>query len=156
MNIGDIVSDLLGVDEAGLEVRLSDYPRRKLALYFYPKDGTAGCTAQACSLRDGFAALEAAGYAIVGVSKDSERSHRNFITRHSLPFRLIADTSTELCQHFGVWQEKMMYGRKYMGVERTTFVIDTTTGRIEYILRGKDIKTAQHAQQLLALLEDTP
>lgn len=151
MEVGDMVEDLLGLDEAGQEVRLSQYEGRRLVLYFYPKDNTAGCTAQACSLRDGYAALEDAGYSVVGVSKDSERSHRNFITKYALPFRLIVDKDTELCQRFGVWKEKSMYGRKYMGVERTTFVIDTTTGQILYVLRGKDIATAKHAEQILAL-----
>lgn len=151
MNVGDIVDDLLGMDHMGQEVRLSQYDGRYLVLYFYPKDNTAGCTAQACSLRDGYAALQAAGYAIVGVSKDSERSHHNFISKHNLPFRLIVDGDAALSQYFGVWKEKSMYGRRYMGVERTTFVIDASTRCIKHVLRGRDIMTAEHAKQILLL-----
>lgn len=151
MNLGDIVDDLLGIDQDGREVRLSDFPGRRVVLYFYPKDNTAGCTAQACSLRDGYQALEASGYAVVGVSRDSERSHRNFIQKYSLPFRLIVDQDAELNERFGVWTEKSMYGRKYMGTERTTFVINADTRSIEYIIRGKEVKTSSHADQLLAL-----
>lgn len=151
MNVGDTIDDFLGLDQEGQQVRLSQYEGRRLVLYFYPKDNTAGCTAQACSLRDGFAALERAGYDIVGVSKDSERSHRNFIAKHTLPFRLIVDKDAVLSTEYGVWKEKSMYGRKYMGVERTTFVIDATTRRIVHIFRGRDISTAEHAEQILAL-----
>lgn len=148
MNVGDVVQDLLGLDQDGREVRLSDYPERKVILYFYPKDNTSGCTAQACSLRDGYTLLQQAGYEIVGVSKDSARSHRNFIAKYELPFRLIADTDVSLNQQFGVWVEKSMYGRKYMGTERTTFVIGADR-RVERIIRGKDIATAEHATQIL-------
>lgn len=149
MNIGDRVEDLLGLDQDGREVRLSDYPGRKVLLYFYPKDNTAGCTAQACSLRDGYAELRAAGYEVVGVSRDTAKSHRGFIDKHSLPFRLIADTDVRLNEQFGVWVEKSMYGRKYMGTERTSFVIGTD-GRIERIIRGRAVVTADHAAQILA------
>lgn len=151
MEVGDIVEDLLGLDQTGTEVRLSDYEGWRIVLYFYPKDNTAGCTAQACSLRDGFSLLERSGYAVVGVSKDSERSHRSFIDKYELPFRLIVDKDTTLAQSFGVWREKTLYGRKYMGVERTTFVIDASARRILHILRGKAISTAEHAAQILAL-----
>ena len=146
--LGDLVPDLLGTDQDGREVRRSDYPGRKIILYFYPKDNTSGCTAQACSLRDGYSELRAAGYEIIGVSRDSAKSHQKFITQHELPFRLIADTDVQLNELFGTWIEKSMYGRKYMGTERTTFVIDEE-GRIERILRGKEISTKEHAQQLL-------
>ena len=146
--LGDLVPDLLGTDQDGREVRRSDYPGRKIILYFYPKDNTSGCTAQACSLRDGYSELRAAGYEIIGVSRDSAKSHQKFITQHELPFRLIADTDVQLNELFGTWIEKSMYRRKYMGTERTTFVIDET-GRIERILRGKEISTKEHAQQLL-------
>lgn len=149
MNIGDRVEDLLGLDQDGREVRLSDYPDRRVVLYFYPKDNTAGCTAQACSLRDGYAELRAAGYEVVGVSRDTAKSHRGFIDKHSLPFRLIADTDVRLNEQFGVWVEKSMYGRKYMGTERTSFVIGTD-GRIERIIRGRAVVTADHAAQILA------
>ena len=146
--LGDLVPDLLGTDQDGREVRRSDYPGRKIILYFYPNDNTSGCTAQACSLRDGYSELRAAGYEIIGVSRDSAKSHQKFITQHELPFRLIVDSDVQLNELFGTWIEKSMYGRKYMGTERTTFVIDET-GRIERILRGKEISTKEHAQQLL-------
>ena len=146
--LGDLVPDLLGTDQDGREVRRSDYPGRKLVLYFYPKDNTSGCTAQACSLRDGYSELRAAGYEIIGVSRDSAKSHQKFITQHELPFRLIVDSDVQLNELFGTWIEKSMYGRKYMGTERTTFVLDEE-GRIERILRGKEISTKEHAQQLL-------
>ena len=146
--LGDLVPDLLGTDQDGREVRRSDYPGRKIILYFYPKDNTSGCTAQACSLRDGYSELRAAGYEIIGVSRDSAKSHQKFITQHELPFRLIVDSDVQLNELFGTWIEKSMYGRKYMGTERTTFVIDEA-GHIERILRGKEISTKEHAQQLL-------
>ncbi|MDO4691664.1 MAG: peroxiredoxin [Porphyromonadaceae bacterium] len=149
MNIGDQVEDLLGLDQDGREVRLSDYPDRKVVLYFYPKDNTAGCTAQACSLRDGYQDLRAAGYEVIGVSRDSAKSHRGFIEKYSLPFRLIADTDVRLNEQFGVWVEKSMYGRKYMGTERTSFVIGVY-GCIERIIRGKAVSTSEHAAQILA------
>nr|WP_314661042.1 peroxiredoxin [uncultured Porphyromonas sp.] len=148
LTLGDLVPDLLGTDQDGREVRRSDYPGRKIILYFYPKDNTSGCTAQACSLRDGYSELRAAGYEIIGVSRDSAKSHQKFITQHELPFRLIVDSDVQLNELFGTWIEKSMYGRKYMGTERTTFVIDEA-GRIERILRGKEISTKEHAQQLL-------
>ena len=148
LTLGDLVPDLLGTDQDGREVRRSDYPGRKIILYFYPKDNTSGCTAQACSLRDGYSELRAAGSEIIGVSRDSAKSHQKFITQHELPFRLIVDSDVQLNELFGTWIEKSMYGRKYMGTERTTFVIDEA-GRIERILRGKEISTKEHAQQLL-------
>ena len=148
LTLGDLVPDLLGTDQDGREVRRSDYPGRKIILYFYPKDNTSGCTAQACSLRDGYSELRAAGYEIIGVSRDSAKSHQKFITQHELPFRLIVDSDVQLNELFGTWIEKSMYGRKYMGTERTTFIIDEA-GRIERILRGKEISTKKHAQQLL-------
>ena len=150
MDIGDIVDDLLGIDQEGREVRLSQYADKRLVLYFYPKDKTAGCTAQACSLRDGYEALHSAGYEIIGVSKDSARSHQSFIEAHRLPFRLIVDTDSALAQRFGVWKEKNLYGRKYMGVERTTFVLNSS-GEVLSVLRGRAISTAEHAAQILAL-----
>lgn len=149
MNIGDKVPDFLGLDQDGKDVRLSDYPGKRIVLYFYPKDNTSGCTAQACSLRDGYAELRQAGYEIIGVSKDSARSHQGFIKKQALPFRLIADTDTVLNQVFGVWVEKTLYGRKYMGTERTTFVIDAD-GVIVRILRGREISTSAHAEQILS------
>lgn len=148
LTIGDLVPDLLGLDQDGQEVRLSQYPGKRIILYFYPKDNTSGCTAQACSLRDGYSKLREAGYEIIGVSRDSAKSHQGFREKHSLPFRLIADTDVQLNELFGTWIEKSMYGRKYMGTERTTFVIDADH-RIERILRGKEVKTKEHASQIL-------
>ena len=147
--IGDQVPDLLGLDEEGKEVRLSDYPGKKIVLYFYPKDNTSGCTAQACSLRDGYSELRAAGYEIIGVSRDSAKSHVNFRTKYDLPFRLIADTDVQLNELFGTWIEKSMYGRKYMGTERTTFVINAQH-EVERIIRGKEVSTKEHAAQILS------
>lgn len=151
MKIGDKVQDLLGIDQEGKEVRLSDYPGKRVALYFYPKDNTSGCTAQACSLRDSYADLRARGVEIIGVSRDSAKSHKRFIEQHSLPFRLIVDEDTKLNELFGVWVEKSMYGRNYMGTERSTFII-SAEGVVEHILRGKEVKTATHSEQILALL----
>ncbi|GAY29468.1 peroxiredoxin bcp [Prevotella sp. MGM2] len=142
--------DLLGLDHDGREVRLSEYAGRKVALCFYPKDNTSGCTAEACSLRDNYEALREAGYEIIGVSVDGQKSHRNFIEKHALPFRLVADTEKQLVETFGVWAEKSMYGRKYMGTLRTTFIIGTD-GRIAGIIGPKQIKTKTHGEQLLQL-----
>ena len=148
MNIGDKAPEILGKDEQGREIRLSDYRGRRLVLYFYPKDNTSGCTAEACSLRDNFEALLGAGYEVVGVSKDSAASHQKFKEKHELPFPLIADVDKELMQAMGAWGEKSMYGKKVMGTIRTTFVINEE-GIIENILAGKQIKTKEHAKQIL-------
>lgn len=148
MNIGDKMPDLLGVDADGREIRLSDYPGRKIALYFYPKDNTSGCTAQACNLRDNYTDLLDAGYQIIGVSVDSAASHKKFAEKHSLPFPLITDTDHHLVEQMGVWAEKSMYGRKYMGTLRTTFII-APDGTIERIITPKQIKTSDHAAQIL-------
>lgn len=146
IKVGDKVPDLLGVDQDEKEVKLSDYKGRKIALYFYPKDNTSGCTAEACSLRDGYEELRKAGYEIIGVSKDSAKSHRSFIEKQSLPFRLIADTEKTLQQQFGVWAEKKMYGRTYMGTLRYTFLINED-GIVEKVIEKVDTKN--HAQQIL-------
>lgn len=150
MNIGDKAPEILGKDQDGNEVKLSDFAGQKLVLYFYPKDNTSGCTAEACSLRDNIDELAAKGYRIVGVSSDSEASHRKFISNHNLPFTLIADTDHRLQLLMGVWGEKSMYGRKYMGTFRTTFLIDAD-GTITHIFAPKQIKTKIHAQQILEI-----
>lgn len=147
--IGDIVPDVLGLDQNGNEVKRSDYPGKTIALYFYPKDMTSGCTAQACNLRDNYIELLAAGYQVIGVSADSAASHQKFIAKNSLPFPLISDSDHKLLEAFGVWGEKSMYGRKYMGTFRTTFIIDPE-GRITRIITPKEIKTSAHAAQILA------
>ena len=149
MNVGDKAPEILGIDQDGKEIRLSDYKGKKIVLYFYPKDLTSGCTAQACNLRDYYDALRAKGYAVVGVSIQDEKSHRKFIEKNSLPFPLIADTDLKLVEAFGVYGEKKMYGRTYMGTFRTTFIINED-GIVERILGPKQIKTKDHAAQILA------
>lgn len=149
MNIGDKVPDLLGTDHNGNPVRLSDFPGKKIALYFYPKDLTSGCTAQACNLRDNYADLQAHGYQVIGVSVDPASQHQKFIAKNSLPFPLIADTDHRLVELFGVWGEKSMYGRKYMGTMRTTFII-SPSGTVERIITPKQVRTKDHAAQILA------
>ena len=148
MNIGDKAPDLLGINEKDEEIRLDQYKGKKLVLYFYPKDNTSGCTTEACNLRDNYAELRKAGYEVVGVSVDSTTSHQKFISKHELPFPLIADTEKTLVEAFGVWGEKSMYGRKYMGTFRTTFIINEE-GIIERIILPKEIKVKEHAKQIL-------
>ena len=150
MKIGDKIPQVLGVDQDGREHRASDYAGQKLIIYFYPKDNTTGCTAEACSLRDGYSQLRKAGYALLGVSKDSAASHGKFAQKHSLPFPLLADTELVLQQAFGVWREKKMAGRTYMGTVRTTFVIDEQ-GIVTHII--DKVNTKDSAGQLLALLQ---
>lgn len=148
MNVGDKAPEILGLNERGEEIRLSNYKGKKVVLYFYPKDMTSGCTAQACNLRDNYATLREAGYEVIGVSINDAKSHLKFIEKNQLPFTLIADTNLKLVQEFGVWGEKSMYGRKYMGTFRTTFIINEE-GVIERILLPKQIKTKEHAAQIL-------
>ena len=148
MNIGDKAPKILGKDEQGRDIRLSDYKGRKLVLYFYPKDNTSGCTAEACSLRDGYKELQASGYEVVGVSKDSAASHVKFKEKYELPFPLIADVDKTLMEAMGAWGEKTMYGKKTMGTIRTTFVINEE-GIIEQIFAGKKVNTKEHARQIL-------
>lgn len=149
MNIGDKAPEILGTDQDGKEIRLSDYKGQKVVLYFYPKDLTAGCTAQACNLRDNYDALRAKGYAVIGVSIQDEKSHRKFIEKNGLPFPLIADTDLKLVEAFGVYGEKKMYGRTYMGTYRTTFILNEY-GIVERILGPRQIRTKDHAAQILA------
>lgn len=148
MNIGDKVDDLLGFDEIGNEVKLSDFPGKKIALYFYPKDMTPGCTAQACNLRDNYQPLLEKGIQVIGVSVDPATSHAKFRAKNELPFPLISDTEHSLVEKFGVWGEKSMCGRKYMGTFRTTFII-SPDGIIERIILPKQVKTKDHAAQLM-------
>ena len=146
LKTGDPAPAFEAVDQDGNMKTLADYRGRKLILYFYPKDNTPGCTAEACSLRDGRDTLRRMGFEVVGVSPDSEKSHRNFCAKHDLNFTLLADTDHSVCEAYGVWAEKSMYGRKYMGVLRTTFVIDAE-GRIEQVFTKVDTKN--HYQQIL-------
>ncbi len=145
---GDKIPEILGVDQDGKEVKASDYTGSKLVLYFYPKDSTPGCTAEACSFRDNFSSLHKAGYQILGVSVDDEKSHKKFIEKQQLPFPLIADTDKKLVEAFGVWGEKSFMGRKFMGTIRTTFLINES-GIIEKVIGPKEIKTKEHATQIL-------
>ena len=151
MNVGDRLPEALGIDQDGKEIKTSDFKGRKFVLYTYPKDNTSGCTAEACSLRDHKDELEAKGYAIVGVSKDSAASHRKFIEKQQLNFPLIADTDTRLLQELGAWGEKTMCGRKTVGTLRTTYLVDEN-GVITHIFLPKQIKTKEHAQQILAVI----
>lgn len=148
MDIGSKVPAVLGTDEHGETVSLDRFAGKKIVLYFYPKDNTPGCTQQACSLRDAYDELLSRGYAVVGVSPDSAASHRRFIAKHSLPFTLVADTERTLSTTFGVWGEKKLCGRTYMGIVRTTFVIGAD-GTVERILGQKEIKVKEHGRQLL-------
>jgi peroxiredoxin Q/BCP len=145
LNIGDKVPDLLGVDENGNEIRVSDYAGRRLVIYFYPKDSTPGCTAEACSFRDGMEELVAAGYAVVGVSGDSIASHGRFKEKQQLNFPLVADVDKTTIMAFGAWGEKKMAGRVYMGIIRSTFVI--SNGVVERVITKVDTKNA--AKQIL-------
>ena len=140
--------DVLGYDENGKEIRVSNYKGKKIVLYFYPKDMTSGCTSEACNLRDNMAALQEQGYAVIGASVDDAKSHQKFIAKNELTFPLIADTDKKLVEQFGVWGEKSMYGRKYFGTFRTTFIINEE-GIVERIIGPKQIKTKDHAKQIL-------
>lgn len=151
LNKGDKIPDILGIDQDGKEVKSSEYAGKKFILYFYPKDNTPGCTAEACNFRDNFYELRHAGYEIVGVSVDDVDSHGKFIEKYELPFRLISDTDKTLVNEFGLWAEKTFAGRKYMGTLRTTFLIDEN-GIIEHVFTPKEIKAKDHAEQILEWL----
>ena len=151
MKLGDHLPEVLGKDQDGNTVTTAQFAGKPFILYFYPKDNTPGCTAEACSLRDAASELAAMGYSVVGVSSDSEASHRRFIDKHSLPFTLISDPDHTLQQAMGVWGEKNMAGRKYMGTLRTTFLIGPD-GTVAHIFTPKEIKTKIHAQQILDYL----
>ncbi len=148
LKVGDKAPEFLGLDQDGKEIRISDFSGSKLVLYFYPKDNTPGCTVQACDLRDNYDNLRSMGYQVLGVSADSAKSHQGFISKQSLPFSLIADTEKVLSEAFGTWGEKSMYGRKYMGMFRTTFIIDEK-GVVERIIDSKEVKTKEHTKQIL-------
>ena len=146
LQVGDMAPDFSLPTQTGDILSLSDLKGGKTVLYFYPKDNTSGCTLEAKSLRDGKEALAARGYRIVGVSPDSERSHQNFCSKHDLNFTLLADTEKTLCEAFGVWVEKSMYGRRYMGVARKTFLLDEQ-GCITHI--SDKVRTADHYNQII-------
>lgn len=150
LKIGDMAPDFSLPTQSGDRLTLADLKGTKTVLYFYPKDNTSGCTLEAKSLRDGKEELSQRGYRIVGVSPDSERSHQNFCSKHELGFTLLADTEKVMCQAYSVWVEKSMYGRKYMGVQRKTFLLDEE-GRITHIF--DKVKTADHYRQIINELD---
>jgi peroxiredoxin Q/BCP len=141
--------EFTAADQDGNQVSLNDFRGKKVVLYFYPKDDTPGCTAEACDFRDNYTGLVAKGIAVLGVSVDDEASHKKFVSKHSLPFPLLADTDHKIVEAYGVWTEKNMYGKKYMGIQRTTFLIDEN-GIIRHILKKVDTKNA--TAQVLELL----
>lgn len=143
---GDKAPYFKGLNQDGKEISLDEFKGKKLVLYFYPKDNTSGCTAEACNLNDNYSALTQKGYEVVGVSPDPASSHLKFIAKYNLAFNLIADTDKKILEDYGVWAEKSMYGRKYMGVLRTTYIIDAK-GIIEKIISKVDTKN--HTQQII-------
>ncbi len=147
---GDKAPDFTGIDQNENTISLSDYNGKKLILFFYPKDNTPGCTAEACNLRDNFEDLKAKGYELLGVSPDSAKKHQNFIKKHDLPFPLLADTEKEVLNAYEVWGEKQFMGKTYDGVHRTTFIIDEE-GKIEKVF--KKVKTKAHTEQILEEME---
>jgi len=140
-----------GIDQNGKLIKLSDFAGKKVILYFYPKDNTPGCTAEACNLRDNYTDLINKGFVVIGVSPDSEKSHKGFISKYALPFPLIADTSKKILTDYGVWGEKKMYGKSYMGVIRTTFIIDEK-GIVEKVITK--VETGDHTNQIYNLYNE--
>lgn len=147
LKTGDKAPDFRTRNQDGQEVKLSDFRGKKVVLYFYPKDDTPGCTAQSCDLRDNYDRFLAQGYEVLGVSADDEKSHVKFRQKFNLPFDLLADTDHKMVNDYGVWGEKSMFGKKYMGINRTTFIIDEN-GIIEDII--SKVNTEQHTSQILA------
>ena len=143
---GDKAPAFSGKDQNGNPIALKDFAGKKVVMYFYPKDDTPGCTAQACNLRDNYKALQDAGYQVIGVSADSEKKHQKFIEKYDLPFPLIADTDREIVQSFGVWGKKKFMGREYEGIHRETFVIDEK-GVVENVI--EKVQTKDHTAQIL-------
>ena len=143
---GQPAPDFIGKDQNGNTIALKDLKGKKVVLYFYPQDDTPACTTQACNLRDNFQVLQKEGYVIIGISPDDMASHKKFEEKYRLPFPLLADPQHKIIEKYGVWGEKNLYGRKYMGLHRTTFVIDEK-GRIIKIL--KKPKTKMHAEEIL-------
>jgi thioredoxin-dependent peroxiredoxin len=145
---GMTAPDFKGTDQDGNSVKLTDFTGKKVVLYFYPKDDTPGCTAEACNLRDNWDSFLKKGFAVIGVSPDNEKSHKGFAKKYDLPFPLIADTEKKILNDYGVWGEKQMYGRTFLGVIRTTFIIDEK-GIIEKII--KKVDTGEHTKQIFDL-----
>jgi peroxiredoxin Q/BCP len=147
---GQQAPEFTGADQDGNTVTLSQFKGSTVVLYFYPKDDTPGCTAEACDFRDNYQGLKAKGIVVLGVSVDDEKSHQKFAAKHSLPFTLLADTDKKIVEAYGVWGEKNMYGKKYMGTNRSTFIIDEN-GLISHIIKKVDTKNS--TAQVLELLE---
>lgn len=147
LKVGDKAPDFSLNNQDGKTLSLKDYHGKKVVLYFYPKDDTPGCTAESCNLRDNYSSLKKKGYEVIGVSVDNEKSHKKFANKFSLPFNLLADTEKDMVEKYGVWGEKMLFGRKYMGIIRTTFIIDEN-GKIEKIIN--DVETEDHTKQVFA------
>ena len=152
MNIGDKIPEILGVDQNGNQIKASDFMGRKIILYSYPKANTSGCTAEACSLQTHKAELEAAGFSIIGVSKDKQETQKKFADANSLEFPLIADTDTSLLQTLGCWGEKVACGHRTIGTLRTTYLVNED-GVIERIMGPREIKTKIHAEQILEIIK---
>jgi peroxiredoxin Q/BCP len=146
VSVGKKAPEFVTLDQDGKQVRLSQFKGKKIVLYFYPKDMTPGCTAESCSLRDHYKALQKAGYEVLGISSDDAKSHKKFIEKENLPFTLLADTDKKVHELYGTWVEKSMYGRKYMGTARVTFLIDEQ-GMIQEVIEKVDTKN--HAAQIL-------
>ena len=146
LHIGDTAPDFSAPNQQGDTVWLSDFRGKKVVIYFYPKDDTPGCTTQACNLRDNYSELQQAGYEVIGISGDGVKSHDKFANKYELPFTLVADEDKSINEAYGVWQEKSMYGRTYMGTARTTFVLDEE-GKITNII--EKVKTKDHTAQIL-------
>ena len=146
LKIGNKAPDFESINQNGDKVKLSDFIGKKVVLYFYPRDNTPGCTAQACNLKDNYKTLQKNGYTILGISKDSPKSHQKFINKFNLPFDLIADENKNVHIKYGTWIEKSMYGKNYMGTARWTFLIDEK-GNIENIIQK--VKTKEHTSQIL-------
>lgn len=151
MKVGDRIPEILGVDQNGRQIKASDFKGRKIILYSYPKANTSGCTAEACSLQAHKAELEAAGFSIIGVSRDKREAQKKFADAYNLEFPLIADTDTSLLQELGCWGEKVACGHRTVGILRTTYLVDED-GIIFKIFQPKEIKTKIHAEQILGLL----
>ena len=149
MNVGDLIPEVLGTDEQGRVVKSTDFPGQPLVIYFYPKDNTSGCTAEACSIRDNITALTDKGYKVIGISKDSPASHVKFGEKFSLPFLLLSDVDTTVNQAFGVWKLKKMAGREYMGTVRTTFITDASHHVTDIITK---VRTKDAGEQLLEVI----
>jgi thioredoxin-dependent peroxiredoxin len=146
---GDLAPAINAIDENGKAITLADYKGKKVIIYFYPKDDTPGCTAEACDLRDNYAQFIAQGFEIIGVSADSLKSHLKFKEKYKLPFRLISDADKKVLQDYGAWGEKKMYGKSYMGILRKTFVINEE-GHVEKII--EKVNTKEHSKQIFAEL----